>query len=146
MSDRTTLPLRVLRAGLRAASKVGADVADRVLRNGTADSPALAPGRDRVDPRAPLAVTYGTRILEVERGTTLLEAAIEGDVDLRSYCGGNCSCGTCRVEVLSGAQNLSRRQSMEEFALGMDAARRGDRLACQSQVLGPVTVRVPESF
>jgi uncharacterized 2Fe-2S/4Fe-4S cluster protein (DUF4445 family) len=35
---------------------------------------------------------------------------------------------------------------MEQLVLGMDAQRRGDRLACQAQVHGPVKVRVPEFF
>ena len=42
--------------------------------------------------------------------------------------------------------NLSRREGIEELVLGMDAVARGDRLACQAQVLGPVEVVVPEWF
>ncbi len=146
MADRTVLPLRLIRAGLRAASRVGAGVADRVARTGVATHPAVVDPQAAATARRPVMIRFGDREVAVERGRTLLEAAREHDVDLRSYCGGNCSCGTCRVEIVARPEGLSRRQSMEEFALGMDAARRGDRLACQAEVLGPVEVRVPDWF
>ena len=82
----------------------------------------------------------------VARGLSVLEAAHAGGVDLRSYCGGNCSCGTCRVEIVRGGKNLSPMQGTEEFVLGPDAVRRGDRLACQAQANGEVEVRVPDWF
>ncbi|MBM4368694.1 MAG: (2Fe-2S)-binding protein [Deltaproteobacteria bacterium] len=146
MADRTVLPFRLIRAGLRAASRVGAGVADRVARTGVATHPAVVSPRAVATVRAPVQVRFGDREVTVERGRTLLEAAREHDIDLRSYCGGNCSCGTCRVEIVGRPEGLSRRESMEEFVLGMDATRRGDRLACQAEVIGPVDVRVPDWF
>ena len=80
----------------------------------------------------------------VERGATLLEAANSLDVDVDHYCGGNASCGTCRVEIVDGERSLSRRQEMEEAALRGSARHSHVRLACQTKVLGPVTVRIPE--
>ncbi len=79
-------------------------------------------------------------------GTTLLEAARSLGVDLDHYCGGNCSCGTCRVEVVRGGEHLARMRSSEAMVLGHEAVRAGDRLACQARVLGPVEVRVPAFF
>lgn len=120
---------------------------DKVLKMGVSESPAAARERVRAtDPRAPVAVRFGEVEVQAAFGASLLEAALLADVDLRSYCGGNCSCGTCRVEIRAGAANLSKVEPMEEFALGMDAHRRGDRLACQAQVLGPVHLVVPEWF
>lgn len=145
MSDQPAIPFRLLRAGLRAASKVSASVVDRVLRNGAASGPARLPSFRRA-PTGPLEVVFGGRVVRASSGATLLEAAVQGGVDLRSYCGGNCSCGTCRVEILAGADNLSRPEPMEKLVLGMTAERRGDRLACQAQVLGRVEVRIPEWF
>lgn len=118
---------------------------ERVLRNGVADTPFALPGTRRA-PGGPLVVTFDERPVPTRRGATLLEAARLADVELRSYCGGNCSCGTCRVQVVSGAGNLSRPQPMEQLVLGMEAERRGDRLACQAQVNGAVTVKVPDWF
>ena len=145
MADQPALPFRVLRAGLRAASRASASVVDRVLRNGVAEGPFVVPGR-RPAATGPLVVTFDGKEIPTRRGATILEAARLGGVELRSYCGGNCSCGTCRVEIVAGAGNLSRPQPMEQLVLGMEAERRGDRLACQAQVSGAVTVRVPEWF
>ena len=82
----------------------------------------------------------------VEPGTTLLQAAARLDVDIAHFCGGCCSCGTCRVEILSGGDNLTRSHGAEQMVLGYQASSVGDRLACQARVKGPVAVRVPLGF
>ncbi len=89
---------------------------------------------------------FGEQTVLVTRGATVLDAARLARVELRHYCGGNCSCGTCRVEIVHGARALSPVASMEAMVLGDEARRRGDRLACQAEILGPVAVHVPEFF
>lgn len=118
---------------------------DRVLREGAAEGVAVVPRVAR-GATGPQHLTFDGREVSCRAGATLLEAAQQNDVDIRSYCGGNCSCGTCRVEIVEGAANLSRPLPMEQLVLGMQAEQRGDRLACQAQILGPVKVRVPEFF
>lgn len=144
MSD--SLPLRALRHGLRAARRAGAGVVARVLQG--AEAAPFQPGQAARphDPRESIPIVLGGRTVQAARGATLLEVANLAGIDLRSYCGGNCSCGSCRVEVRAGAGALSRRAGHEELVLGADAARRGDRLACQAQVLGPVEIHIPEWF
>jgi ferredoxin len=75
-------------------------------------------------------------------GTTLLDAAIEAGSDLNHYCGGMCSCGSCRLEVVSG--DVSVIESMEESTLDIVREGEADRLACQTRVLGDVVLRVPQ--
>lgn len=94
-------------------------------------------------PGTPVRVKVGERWVHVEFGSTVLDAARTHDLELRSYCGGNCSCGTCRIEVLRGGGNLSRPADNETFTLGMEAAHRGDRLACQTRILGEVELQFP---
>lgn len=151
MSDESALPFRVLRRGLKAASRAGASVVERVLRNES--NPGPAPNPERGGPRrAPaigpggVTVSFGGVNTQVRPGTTLLEAAEAAGVDVRHYCGGNCSCGSCRVEVRGGAKNLSRREGTEEMVLGTDRIRNGDRLACQARVSGDVEIHVPDWF
>ncbi len=88
----------------------------------------------------------GSRTGSFGGGTTLLAAAGELDLELDHYCGGQCSCGTCRVEVVEGATSLSRITPTERVVLGHEAEVAGDRLACQARILGPVTVRIPAYF
>lgn len=141
------LGYRILRMGLKLAGRAANDAVDRVVRREPRPRTAWIPRRREIDPRAPVEVVFeGLRTGRVERGATLLEAAAQLDVDLSHYCGGNCSCGTCRVEVLEGRGHLSRPQGMEEMVLGPAWLASGHRLACQTQVLGRVRVRIPEGF
>ncbi len=83
---------------------------------------------------------------EVERNTTLLEAAKALGFPLNHDCGGNASCTTCRVEVQSDGEHLSEIDFDEQDLLDREAlSEPWHRLGCQARVLGDVVVRVPES-
>ncbi len=151
MDDDGPRAFRWVRGGLRALSRAGGRVLDRALappRGPVRAAPAGGGERMRdVDGSiGDIPVTFGERTVTVARGVTILEAAELARVELRHYCGGNCSCGTCRVEIVQGARSLAAVAPMEAMVLGDAARRRGDRLACQAEILGPVTVRVPEFF
>src|SRR5688500_19118866 len=82
---------------------------------------------------------------EVTRGLSLLQASEELGFRLNHDCGGNASCTTCRVEVQSGAENLSEIDFDEQDLLDREAlSEPWHRLGCQARVLGDVVVRVPE--
>lgn len=107
----------------------------------------LGRGGEPPVPQGPVEVIFEGRARgPVPGGVSLLAAARMLEVDLSHYCGGMCSCGTCRVQVVAGRDNLSRPQGNEAMVLGDARARAGDRLACQARVLGPVTVKVPAWF
>lgn len=71
--------------------------------------------------------------------------AIESGVDIYKSmtkllnCRGNGKCGTCMVEVVVGAENLSPRTFVEEQKLKKKPTTY--RLACQILVKGNVTVK-----
>ena len=80
------------------------------------------------------------RDVEVEEGTTLLQAAEKADVHLNSLCGGEGLCGECRVRVVSGHARA------DKFAIGLfskDELESGYVLACQTAVQDDLTVEVP---
>jgi 2Fe-2S ferredoxin len=80
------------------------------------------------------------RVVSAVEGSTLLAAALSGEVPIGHTCGGEGSCSTCRVAVLSGAENLSPINLNEvAYCLGP-----GERLACQAHLTGDVAVRVLE--
>lgn len=102
---------------------------------------------DRPTPSGPVAVEFeGGASGMVAGGSSILSAARQLGIELDHYCGGLCSCGTCRVRIVRGAENLSRVQGNESMVLGAERTRAGDRLACQARLLGPVVVRVPDWF
>ena len=122
----------------------------RLSRLGRALRRGAGKVRGRMGPRpaeGPVAVRFeGHGSVEVPAGTTLLVAARTAGVDVPHYCGGTCSCGTCRIEIVSGADNLSPAEGREQMVLGSERTRDGDRLACQARARGPVGVRVPDWF
>jgi ferredoxin, 2Fe-2S len=77
----------------------------------------------------------------VARGTSILDAAIEAGLDLNHYCGGMCSCGSCRIILVSG--DVSPMDDMEDATLSVVKEDENDRLGCQAKVLGDVVVEVP---
>ena len=79
---------------------------------------------------------------EVAEGTTILVAAIRNGLHLRHDCT-EAICGTDRVRILTGQQNLSEKNENEELTLGMLNAGPDDRLGCAARILGDVTVEIP---
>ncbi|MHB1651964.1 MAG: ASKHA domain-containing protein [Desulfitobacteriaceae bacterium] len=78
------------------------------------------------------------RMIEVEEGTSLLNAASKAGIYIKSGCGGKGSCGACKVVVLSGQPEVkgTGKLTPEEVAQGV-------RLSCQTFVIGDVVVDVP---
>ena len=78
-------------------------------------------------------------------GANLRFKAMENGIDLYTFvgkmvnCGGYGQCGTCVVEIVEGMENLSPKTSVEERKLRKRPE--NCRLACQTIVDGPVTVR-----
>jgi 2Fe-2S ferredoxin len=75
------------------------------------------------------------KTIEVEPGTTILQAAKAAHAKVGYACGGVCACSTCHVYVKEGLDSLSEQQENEEDIL--DKAfdvRSSSRLGCQSQL------------
>ncbi len=81
------------------------------------------------------------RRAEFERGVTLQEAARRSGVELASTCGGDGTCGCCRVRVVTG--EVSQVNVTERAELSDDEVAAGLRLACQTHVLGDALIDVP---
>jgi ferredoxin len=81
----------------------------------------------------------------VADGANLRLKALENKIDLYTLkgklmnCGGYGQCGTCIVEIVEGMDNLSPRTDVEKRKL----KKKPDsyRLACQTLVHGPVSVK-----
>jgi ferredoxin, 2Fe-2S len=73
--------------------------------------------------------------VEVEAGTSILEAARRCGAPVGSACGGNLACSTCHVWVKQGLDSLSEMEDGENDIL--DKAfdvRATSRLGCQAKV------------
>ena len=80
---------------------------------------------------------------DVAPGTTILVSAVQNGLQLRHDCT-EAICGTDRVKILSGKEQLSEKTENEELTLEMMNAGPDDRLACVARVINDVTVEVLE--
>ncbi|MGH9212712.1 MAG: 2Fe-2S iron-sulfur cluster-binding protein [Acidimicrobiales bacterium] len=69
----------------------------------------------------------------------LLRVAIRKECGVPYKCASG-NCGTDRVRVVEGAENLERPRRRERETLGEDLLAQGYRLACQTYVTGDVAV------
>ncbi|MEM3730417.1 MAG: ASKHA domain-containing protein [Candidatus Bathyarchaeia archaeon] len=84
--------------------------------------------------------------IEVQAKTTIFQAAKEAGINIRSECGGLGLCGKCRV-IVKKTENLSELTEPEKRHLSTFEVGQGYRLACQTKVLGDITVTLPaESY
>ena len=81
------------------------------------------------------------RTLDVPDGLTLLEAARRAGIHLEAPCGGNATCGGCRIIIPQDppppSDSCRRELSGEELGRNM-------RLACQVHVHGDLRVVIPD--
>lgn len=76
-------------------------------------------------------------VVEVRLGTSLLAAIVRARVPIGRSCRGHGVCLACKVEIVTGRENLSPRDAVE------DALPKCERLACRARVLGPLQIRTP---
>ena len=82
--------------------------------------------------------------LNVIAGITVLDAALDNNIEIDHNCGGNCACSTCQIIVETGMKNLSPMRDDEADMLEDAPGRTSrSRLACQSQVMGDIIIQIP---
>ena len=84
------------------------------------------------------------RVIEVTDGMSVLEAAVENDLDLDHVCGGFCACTTCHILIKDGMSSLSPMEAEESERIeDADGVQANSRLACQTKVHGDVVIEIP---
>ncbi|MEQ9362963.1 MAG: adenylate/guanylate cyclase domain-containing protein [Leptospirales bacterium] len=82
-----------------------------------------------------------TTITDADPAMTLLEISLKNKIPHVHACGGHARCSTCRVAVTENLENCEPRNAAEcELAKNKGLAAK-IRLACQTRVTGPVTIR-----
>src|SRR6185503_14670587 len=81
--------------------------------------------------------------VQVKAGTSLLAAAAAGGVELMHSCGGIGACTSCRVQILSGQDQLSPIGRAEREQLKESGILETHRLACQTMAYGDVVLERP---
>ncbi len=88
-------------------------------------------------------INTGERTADVDGGQTLLSALIREDIFIPSACGGQGSCGYCKITVMEGGGPIL---PTETPYVTRKESRAGVRLACQVKVREDLKVRIPEDL
>ena len=84
------------------------------------------------------------QVIEVEDGANLRESLISNGNNVYSKCGGCASCSDCIVVITDGHEHLNEIPFEEKQLLGNVFHITNERLACQVEVLGDITVDITE--
>jgi adenylate cyclase len=88
-------------------------------------------------------IDYGDGVtVEVEPGTSVLEASLGAGIDHACACAGLSRCTTCRVHVEGGYEYCPPPGQTEAQTLAFNGLEPPIRLACQLRPTGPVAVRI----
>lgn len=84
--------------------------------------------------------------VECQEGENLFQSFEEKGIKLPHGCLSG-SCGSCRIEILEGNENLSEPSFIETDTLKSLATEYGNekkiRLSCRAKILGPITFKIP---
>ena len=79
--------------------------------------------------------------INISEDETILTASLRNDIQHLHACGGLGMCSTCRVEVLSGEDNLHPKSESEQALSDKLELPSNIRLACQTKVKGNVKLK-----
>jgi len=91
-------------------------------------------------PKITFTIADAEQAVDIANNETVLNAAQKLDIDLSPACGGNGSCGLCKVRVLEGKEHLTEPNENEQNHLGSANFAVGERLACQVIPTGDLKV------
>ena len=93
-----------------------------------------------------MKVIYDTEDLELSAlpQTSLLELCLKEKLPLSHSCEGMGSCGTCRVFILSGLENLPPRNDIEQEMARDRGFKAHERLACQLTPRESLSFKLPQ--
>jgi uncharacterized 2Fe-2S/4Fe-4S cluster protein (DUF4445 family) len=77
----------------------------------------------------------------VEEGENLLDVAAKSGVYIHAFCGGEGSCGICKVKIEQGEVTATQAAQLKSAEI-----EQGFRLACQSKVVSDLVVQIPETI
>ena len=140
------LPKRKLHCSVLAEQALRGAIDNYRERSGEAAPAAVLAAECCAAEGADVEVTFlpsGTKAM-VPPGKTLLEAAAIAGLDIPHECEGADVCGSLAVSVEEGAENLSEETDTEKEMLSSLDLKAPHRLACRTQVKGPVVVTIPD--
>lgn len=85
----------------------------------------------------------GRAAITVAEGENLMKALLNAGVPVASSCRGDGICAKCRIEIVDGRKNLTPETEAEAFLRERHSMPKSERLSCQVEVLGDLTIDAP---
>lgn len=82
-------------------------------------------------------------IVQASQGQTTLESLLDADFPIDHSCGGNGTCGTCRVFVLEKLESLEPRNEIEAEMAQERGFTVNERLSCQMNPVSGLKLQRP---
>ena len=83
--------------------------------------------------------------VEAFEGDSILDAALDNDIELHHNCGAVCACSTCHVYIDRGMDNLPEISDKEEdFIDRAINPQINSRLGCQCIISSDIEVTIPD--
>jgi ferredoxin, 2Fe-2S len=83
--------------------------------------------------------------VEVLKGDTILDAALDNEISLHHNCGAVLACSTCHIYVTKGMETLPEISDAEEDFIDRAVnPKLNSRLACQCRINADVEVTIPD--
>ena len=78
--------------------------------------------------------------IEVAEGSLLMEALLKAGLPVASSCHGDGICGKCRIQIVGGAENLTKINEIEAIVRDRLKIPPEFRISCQSRVIGNILI------
>ncbi|WP_413585778.1 2Fe-2S iron-sulfur cluster-binding protein [Bdellovibrio sp. HCB274] len=82
-------------------------------------------------------------VLVSQKDQSVLDIAVRESLPLNHTCGGFGTCGTCRIFVREGLENLPPRNEVEMEMAGDRGFADYERLACQTEPIDGLVCEIP---
>ena len=69
-----------------------------------------------------------------------MQALLDASIPVASSCKGDGVCAKCRIDIIEGQKNLSTENERELFLRERHAVPKSQRISCQTEVLGDITI------
>jgi 2Fe-2S ferredoxin len=92
---------------------------------------------------AAITLMKSKKVVQVPEGSNLMSSLLDAGVPVASSCGGDGVCAKCHLKILEGKEHLSKETQEEQELKEINDISKGERISCQTSVLGDVTVDAP---
>ena len=87
-------------------------------------------------------LTNSERIVLPSQNESILACLLRNNIEIDHSCGGNGTCGTCRIFVVENIENINEPNQIESEMITDRKFLENERLACQCRPIGSLKIKI----